>query len=90
MAGAAESLRAVLFRVTAPDKPFELVVGSWVSRVAFSPDGHWLATPGLYDVSVCDLNKPDPSSEPRILGGHNGFIADLPFPPTGPGLRPAA
>jgi len=79
VAGATESLRAVLMRVTAPEKPFELVVESWVPRVAFSPDGRWLATPGLYNARLWDLNKPDPSREPLILGGHQGFIADLAF-----------
>jgi WD40 repeat protein len=83
VAGAGETLRAVLLRVAAPHKLFSLKVESWVENVAFSPDGRWLATPGLYNASLWDLNKPDPSSEPLILGGHKAHIIDLAFSPDG-------
>jgi WD40 repeat protein len=51
--------------------------------MAFSPDGRWLATPSQYAARLWDLNKPDPSSEPLILPGHEAAIADLAFSPDG-------
>jgi WD40 repeat protein len=83
VAGDTETLKAVLMPVAAPDKPFLLKVSSTVEKVAFSPDGRWLATPGLYNASLWDLNKPDPSSEPLLLGGHKDYILDLGFSPDG-------
>src|SRR5262249_47299330 len=55
----------------------------YVWRVAFSPDGRYLAT-GSWDstVKVWDLEAPE-SAEPVTLRGHAGNILGLAFSPDG-------
>jgi WD40 repeat protein/Flp pilus assembly protein TadD len=54
-----------------------------VRSVAFSPDGHWLAT-GSADktVRLWDLTQPDPSSAPTVLPGEGG-VSVVAFSPNG-------
>jgi WD40 repeat protein len=57
--------------------------GRYVWKVAFSPDGRYLAT-GSWDstVKVWDLKAPE-SAEPVTLRGHAGVIYGLAFSPDG-------
>ena len=56
----------------------------WVTSVAFSPDGRWLAS-GSDDgtARVWDLQVRDPSAEPRVLRGHEGPIPTVAYRPDG-------
>lgn len=55
-----------------------------VELLAFSPDGHWLAT-GSEDATVrlWDLSETDSYASPIILRGHNQGITALSFSPNG-------
>jgi WD40 repeat protein len=83
VAGDTENYTVMLWRLTAPDKPFSLTVDQWALAVAFSPDGRWLATPSQYVARLWDLNKPDPSRDPIVLPGHKNSMSDLAFSPDG-------
>jgi WD40 repeat protein len=79
----------LLWNVAALEGAFHLKGVPWVGALAFSPDGHWLVTPGQYNSRgeygtrlLWDLNKSDPSEEPMILPGHN-YLSDLAFSPDG-------
>jgi WD40 repeat protein/serine/threonine protein kinase len=63
---------------------------NYVWKVAFSPDGRYLAS-GSWDstVKVWDL-KADKSAEPVTLRGHAGFIRSLAFSPDGRRLASAS
>jgi WD40 repeat protein len=52
----------------------------WVTSVAFSPDGRWLAS-GSDDATarVWDLQAEDPTAEPRVLRGHEGPIPSVAY-----------
>jgi WD40 repeat protein len=78
-AGATENYHVALMRVAALDRPFWLPVDQWVTRLAFSPDDKWLATPSHYDVPMWDLTTPDPSTAPLYLRGHKSTVEDLAF-----------
>jgi WD40 repeat protein len=80
----------LLWNVAALDSPFSLKGVPWTGILAFSPDGRWLVTPGeRFDARghygarlAWDLTKPDPSSDPVTLPGHN-YLSDLAFSPDG-------
>jgi Tol biopolymer transport system component len=64
--------------------------GGFVWKVAFSPDGRYLAS-GCWDstVKVWDLQAPA-AAEPVTLRGHAGFIRSLAFSPDGRCLASAS
>jgi WD40 repeat protein/heme exporter protein D len=55
-----------------------------VWSVAFSPDGHWLAT-GSEDATarLWDLAAEDPGVEPLVLAGHRASVLSVAFSPDG-------
>ena len=87
----------VLWNVAALDSPFRLKGVPWTGVLAFSPDGRSLVTPselsdarGQYGTRlVWDLTKPDPTSDPARLPGHNN-LSDLAFSPDGNWLATAS
>jgi WD40 repeat protein len=55
-----------------------------VRAVAFSPDGHWLATGGNDDTAqLWDISTNDPGREPMVLSGHEGNVLAVAFSPDG-------
>jgi WD40 repeat protein len=87
----------VLWNLAALDSPFRLKGVPWTGVLAFSPDGRSLVTPselsdarGQYGTRlIWDLTKPDPSSDPMRLPGHNN-LSDLAFSPDGDWLATAS
>jgi len=55
-----------------------------INAVAFSPDGHSLATVSDDTMArVWDLQAADPSASPRILRGHDDAVKGVAFSPDG-------
>ncbi len=56
----------------------------WVSALAFSSDGRWLASgSGDHSLRLWDLRAADPAAGPLTLGGHDGPITTIAFQPNG-------
>ena len=59
------------------------------STLAFSPDGQWLATVG-HDKIARLWDMQNPSAEPLIFFGHQGWLSTLSFSPDGRWLATAS
>jgi WD40 repeat protein len=56
----------------------------WINTLAFSPDGHWIATgSGDNTTRLWDLSASDPYANPLILRGHEDQVNSLAFSPDG-------
>jgi WD40 repeat protein len=53
-----------------------------VTAIAFSPDGHWLAT-GSWDWTARLWDTQNPTAAPVILSGHDGEVLAVAFSPDG-------
>jgi WD40 repeat protein len=61
---------------------------NYVHVVAFSPDGHWLAT-ASWDGAARLWDVDDPRQRPIVLRGHEDMILDMAFSPDGHWLATA-
>ena len=63
----------------------------WVRAIAFSPDGHWLATASRDTTArLWDVTTADPSVVPIILAGHEDEVVSVAFSPDGCWLATAS
>ena len=65
-------------------QPIELVghAGA-INRIAFSPDGRWLATGSTAAVRLWDVKAQDPSRDFPGINGHSSSILAVGFDPDG-------